>query len=115
MVSVTDEQPHDPVCHWLHHMAWSVGTLQSSGLLQLGRSTEMPHFWQYMTVHGLFQSAINAGELPQGLDTEYLADALLAPLKVDIFRFQREVRGFTLERISEGLRVLIAGLRYCVD
>lgn len=89
--------------------------VQSEGLLQEGRSTEMPHFWQYMTVHGLFQAAIEAGELPRGLDTEYLADALLSPLKVDIFRFQREVRGFSLERISEGLRVLIAGLRHCVD
>lgn len=89
--------------------------VQSEGLLQAGRSTEMPHFWQYMTVHGLFQAAIDAGELPAGLDTEYLADALLAPLKVDIFRFQREVRGFSLERISEGLRLLITSLRHCAD
>jgi len=89
--------------------------VQSEGLFQERRSTEMPHFWQYMTVHGLFQAAIEADELPTGLDTEYLADAILAPLKVDIFRFQREVKGFSLARISEGLRILIAGLRHCVD
>jgi AcrR family transcriptional regulator len=89
--------------------------VQGAGLLQEGRSTEMPHFWQYMTVHGLLQAAIDAGEIPFGLDIEYLSDAILSPLKVDIFRFQREVRGFSLERISEGLRVLIAGLRHCVD
>ncbi len=89
--------------------------VQSEGLIQEGRSTELPHFWQYMTVHGLFQAAIDADELPEGLDIEYLADALLAPLKVDIFRFQREVRRFSLERISEGLRVLLAGLRHCTE
>ncbi|PID87276.1 MAG: hypothetical protein CSB13_00200 [Chloroflexi bacterium] len=89
--------------------------VQSDGLIQEGRSTEPPHFWQYMTVRGLFEAAIDAGELPQSLDTEYLADALLAPLKIDTFRFQREVREFSLERISKGLRILIAGLRHCTD
>ena len=89
--------------------------VQSAGLLQEGRSTQMPHFWQYMTIHGLFQSAIDAGELPAGLDTEYLADAILAPLNADIFRFQRQARGFSLARISEGLRVLIASLRHCAE
>lgn len=89
--------------------------VQSAGLLGERRSAEMPHFWQYMTVHGLFQSASDAGEIPAGLDTEYLADAILSPLNADIFRFQREVRGFSLARISEGLRVLITSLRHCVD
>ncbi|MFO7678425.1 MAG: TetR/AcrR family transcriptional regulator [Chloroflexota bacterium] len=89
--------------------------VQSAGLLQEGRSTQMPHFWQYMTIHGLFQSAIDAGELPAGLDTEYLADAILAPLNADIFRFQRQARGFSLARISEGLRVLITSLRHCAE
>ncbi|MBE2222103.1 MAG: TetR/AcrR family transcriptional regulator [Anaerolineae bacterium] len=105
----------DGLVHFTDAHAPLLSEVQSEGLLQERRSTEMPHFWQYMTVHGLFQTAIDAGELPQGLDTEYLADALLSPLMVDIFRFQREVRGFSLERISEGLRVLIAGLRHCVD
>ena len=105
----------DGLVHFTDTHTPLLSEVQSEGLLQAGRSTEMPHFWQYMTVHGLFQAAIDAEELPKGLDTEYLADALLAPLKVDIFRFQREVRGFSLERISEGLRVLIAGLRHFTE
>ncbi|MCP4363037.1 MAG: TetR family transcriptional regulator [Chloroflexi bacterium] len=73
---------------------------------------QMPHFWQHMTVSGLLRSAAANGEIPPDLDIEYLADAILAPLKVDIFRFQQEVRGFSLVRISAGLRLLIASLPY---
>ncbi|NHZ71813.1 MAG: TetR family transcriptional regulator [Aquificales bacterium] len=105
----------DALVHFTEAHSPLLSEVQSAGLLQENRSTEMPHFWQYMTINGLFQAAIEAKEIPAGLDTEYLSDAILAPLKVDIFRFQREVRGFSLERISEGLRVLIAGLRHCVD
>ncbi len=105
----------DALVHFTDAHSPLLTEVQSEGLFQAGRSTEMPHFWQYMTVNGLFQAAIADGEIPEGLDTEYLADAILAPLMADIFRFQREVRGFSLERISEGLRILIAGLRYCVE
>jgi AcrR family transcriptional regulator len=89
--------------------------VQRAGLLQERdpNGLEMPHFWQYMTVSGLLKSAISQGELPDTLDIEYLADALLAPLKADIFRYQREARGFSLERISAGLRLLLAGLPHC--
>lgn len=89
--------------------------VQRAGLLQEQEPNglELPHFWQYMTVSGLLKAAVANGELPETLDIDYLADALLAPLKADIFYYQREVRGFTLERISAGLRVLLAGLRYC--
>ncbi len=105
----------DALVHFTDAHSPLLTEVQSAGLFQEGRSTEMPHFWQYMTVHGLFQAAINEGEIPEGLDTEYLSDAILSPLMADIFRFQREVRGFSLARISEGLRILIAGLRHCVD
>ena len=89
---------------------------QSSGLLQVEeRLIQMPHFWQYMTVNGLLKTAVSNGELSPNLDIEYLADALLAPLRADIFRYQREVRGFSLDRISAGLRMLIAGLKTPVD
>jgi AcrR family transcriptional regulator len=87
--------------------------VQREGLVQeTDSSLQLPHFWQYMTVSGLLQAAVAAGELPSDLDTEYVADALLAPLKADMFRFQREVRGFSLERISAGLRTLVAGLQF---
>ena len=86
---------------------------QSAGLLQdvEERMIQLPHFWQYMTVNGLLKTAVSTQELPPNLDIEYLADALLAPLRADIFRYQREVRGFSLERISNGLRTIVASLK----
>ncbi|WP_420644170.1 TetR/AcrR family transcriptional regulator [Candidatus Leptofilum sp.] len=89
--------------------------VQRAGLLQEQDSDglELPHFWQYMTVSGLLKTAVANGELPEGLDIDYLADALLAPLKADLFYYQRETRGFSLQRISAGLRTLLSGLRHC--
>ena len=84
--------------------------VQTSGLLQemaTNNAIQLPHFWQYMTVSGLLKTAVSAGDLPRDLDIEYFADALLAPLKADLFRFQRDVRGFSLERISNGIRQLV--------
>lgn len=86
---------------------------QREGLLQgADGNLQMPHFWQYMTVNGLLKAAVLSGELSSELDLEYLADALLAPLKADIFRFQRQVRNFSLARISAGVRTLINGLQH---
>lgn len=89
--------------------------VQRAGLLQEQDpdGLELPHFWQYMTINGLLKAAVANGELPEALDVDYLADAILAPLKADIFYYQRQVRGFSLERISAGLRLLIDGLRHC--
>lgn len=91
--------------------------VQRAGLLQEHEpdGLELPHFWQYMTVSGLLKAAVANGEIPSHLDVDYLADALLAPLKADIFYYQREARGFSLERISAGLRLLLAGLRHCEE
>jgi AcrR family transcriptional regulator len=88
--------------------------VQSEGLLDgVGeQERQRPHFWQHMTIRGLLQGAIQDGELPSDLDADYTADALLATLNANLFRFQREGRGFSLERISAGLRRLVAGLRY---
>lgn len=86
--------------------------VQREGLLQGldNNRAQLPHFWQHMTVSGLLKSAVHAGEIQSDIDTDYIADALLAPLKVDIFRFQKEVRHFSLERISAGLQTLVIGL-----
>lgn len=74
------------------------------------REARRPHFWQYMTVYGLLRSAVQAGELPNDLDAAYVAEALLAPLAPDTFRFQRDVLGFDLARIAAGLRSIVDGL-----
>lgn len=85
--------------------------VQRQGLYQGSENLSLPHFWQYMTITGLLQSAATQGEINADLDIDYIADAILSPLKIDIFRFQREVRGFSLERISAGLRSLVGALR----
>lgn len=72
---------------------------------------ERPHFWQYMTVHGLLQRAIRAGEVRADLDAAYTAEALLAPLNAQTFRFQLEQLAFTRVRIQAGLRVLVKALQ----
>ena len=86
--------------------------VQRAGLLQDIDNTQLqlPHFWQHMTVSGLLKKGVQAGEINPNIDIEYISDALLAPLKADFFRFQREVRGFSLERISNGLRMILEGV-----
>ncbi len=84
--------------------------VQSTGLPLAEREHSLPYHWQYRTVSGLLQRAIQAGELSPELDVTYTADALLAPLRVDLFRLQREVRGLSLQRISSGLRTLVEAL-----
>lgn len=70
-----------------------------------------PHFWQYMTVHQLLQRAARAEEVRPDLDVAYTAEALLAPLNAQTFRFQLEQLGFTTDRIQAGLRMLVEALQ----
>ena len=86
--------------------------VQREGLVPTSEDAriQLPHFWQHMTITGLLKTAVAEGELSAAVDIDYAADALLAPLKADIFRFQRSVRGFSLERISAGLRMIVHGL-----
>ncbi len=85
---------------------------QRAGLLEgENDSIQLPHFWQYMTVKGLLRGAQIDGDISSDLDIDYFADAILAPLKADIFRYQRQVREFPLDRISAGLRRLVSGLK----
>ena len=87
--------------------------VQREGLLgDFDEKQQRPHFWQHMTVSGLLYTAVQNGELANDLDVAYLSDALLAPLHANIFRFQRVGRGFSLERISAGLRSILQGLQY---
>lgn len=106
----------DALVHFTDAHAPLLCEVQREGLLQQeGSDLQRPHFWQYMTISGLLQAAEAGGELPPRLDIDYLADAILAPLNANIFRFQREARGFSLARISAGLRSLVNGLRHSAD
>ena len=59
--------------------------------------------WAHQTVSRLLQEAIAQSEILP-LDTIYTADALLAALNADMYRFQRIDRGFTPEQILQGVR-----------
>ncbi len=81
-----------------------------SGADRLAQFAHPAHDWQRWTVLGLLKAAAADGELDaSGLDLEYLAVALLAPLDVDLFYYQRRVQGIPVERISAGLRCLVPG------
>lgn len=84
--------------------------VERGGLIRPDMRLNLPHQWQFMTVNALLSAAARHGELRPDLDTDYVADVLLAPLQVDLFRHQRDVRGFTTERISAGLRWLVDAL-----
>lgn len=84
--------------------------VESSGLLQEESTQSVPYFWQFLTVRGLLRSAVREGELASDLDIDYMADVLLAPLHVELFRYQRRVKGYSLERITAGLVSLLEAL-----
>lgn len=82
--------------------------VERGGLLRTEQPLNLPHFWQFMTVSALLRSAARRDELVADLDLDYVGEALLAPLQIDIFRYQRDARGYTIERIGDGLRRLVA-------
>jgi AcrR family transcriptional regulator len=63
------------------------------------------------TVGGLLDEAAESGEVPAELDTECIADTLLAGLNIDLYLYQRHQLGMGRERIVGGLRSLLDGLR----
>ena len=56
-----------------------------------------------MTVQGLLESAAR-GTNYAGLDIEFSAEALLAPVNAQVFPLSATNASFSLERISAGLR-----------
>ena len=60
-----------------------------------------------VNISALLRAAARNGELAPDLDIDYTGEALLAPLQIDIFRFQRAGRGYSLPRIAAGLRGLV--------
>ena len=77
------------------------------GTERLAHFAHPSYGWLRSTVLGLLRAAQRSGELAEDLDPEYLADALLAPLGTDLFYHQRRILGFSVERMSAGLRSLV--------
>lgn len=66
--------------------------------------------WLSRTVANLLAGAVEKGEI-KPLDIEYSVDALLAPLGIDLYLYQRFELQFSPERISKGVyRLLFEGL-----
>ncbi len=69
------------------------------------------YLWLHELFAGLLTEAVEHGELAS-LDVSYTADAILATLHPAFYRFQRQERGFSSERILQGLRrIYIDGLK----
>jgi len=82
------------------HMALLV-EVQQAGIAPDMAGIDPPYFsFQHMTVGGLLRAAQAAGEIDAALDVEMLTDMLLAPLAPPYFRYLRQKRGYSVERIA---------------
>ncbi|MDJ0756182.1 MAG: helix-turn-helix domain-containing protein [Ardenticatenaceae bacterium] len=82
---------------------------QRQGIYYFGKLE--PRQFDVATVRGLMQAAVRQGELAAELDIDVAADALLAALYAPLIQYQIETRGFSIERIGEGLRSMVMQLR----
>ncbi len=80
------------------------------GADRLERFSHPAYDWRRSTVLGLLRAAARDGEVDPKLDLEYLATALLAPLDLDLYYYQRRVQELPVERIGNGLRSLAAAV-----
>lgn len=74
---------------------------------RLAQFSHPAHDWQRSTVLGLLRAAVRDGALGADTDLQYLSEALLAPLNVDLYYHQRRVEGLPPDRISAGMRSLV--------
>ena len=77
------------------------------GADRLERFSHPAYDWRRSTVLGLLRTAVREGDVDDGLDLEYLAAALLAPLDVDFYYYQYRIQGLSVQRISRGVRALV--------
>jgi hypothetical protein len=61
------------------------------------------YLWLRELLESLLGEAVQRGELA-ALDVAYTADAILATLHPMCYRFQRQERGYSAQRILQGLR-----------
>lgn len=66
--------------------------------------------WPRGKVKRWLQGAVTNGECRADLDVEYMTDALLAPLQIDLYLYHRWALGLSVERIIAGLQQLVAGV-----
>ena len=104
--------------HFLRHVAAFTDIhmallfeVQQAGITPALAEIDPPYFiFQQMTVGGLLRGARAAGEIDSLLDVEMLVDLLLAPLTPPYFRYLRERRGYSVERIGAFLGQMVGQL-----
>ena len=74
------------------------------------RKTTPPWEWQRMTVTGLLISAMREQQVMASYEPRVMADLLLAPLHPIVFRFNRDIGGYTIDQMVQGLGQLLNGL-----
>ena len=99
----------DALSHFIDEHIPLLCEVQREGVQSVGDNTA-PYLWLHTTVNGLLQAAASSGEIASDSDTFCLADAILAPMSAQFFRFMRENRGFEPDRVSASLRALVFGL-----
>ncbi|MBX7213461.1 MAG: TetR/AcrR family transcriptional regulator; helix-turn-helix transcriptional regulator [Thermoflexales bacterium] len=78
---------------------------------EAGLPESPPSRWQALTVRGLLQAAIEAGEVGAQTDVVVVADLLLAPLRAESLCFLRHTRAYALPRVIAAMTTLIRSLR----
>ncbi|MGB3635697.1 MAG: TetR/AcrR family transcriptional regulator [Rubrobacteraceae bacterium] len=83
----------------------------AGGVRRFGMYRNPFYQWLRATVSALLKRGAERCEIPP-VDIEYLSDAILAPLNIDLYLFQRHELGMSPERITSSLtRLLLNGLR----
>lgn len=88
----------------------------SAGAPPQGKSSRGPFTaWTHRQIVRLLNEAVVQGEVPP-LDAAFVADAILATLSPAHFTYQRQECGYSIERISAGMRrIFLDGLRRPAD
>lgn len=89
-----------------------VAHLEAHGELLLGAETGARGIRFRAPVYTFYRAHVEmlVREAAPGVDSAYLAEALLAPLAADLFLYLRTVRGLPVERIADGYAQLVRGL-----
>jgi AcrR family transcriptional regulator len=83
---------------------------QAGAVKEAAERMNRPHFWQYLTIRGLLQQALKAGEIAPDIDPYVQASLLLAPLQANYLQFQLSM-GISAEQVALNLQRLAFGLR----